>query len=216
MKHPEINRKKVTYKKETHKNLHLIHYTKCWITNGSENKYVNKTDIIPEGWYKGRTYTPKKEYKNHKILKIERINKPCRVYDLEIEDNHNFALDIGVFVHNSKDILDSLVGSVYSASKFLKMEDIGQLDNYTAIYEANELPLPSKGGPSYVNQFFTEFQTKNDLTETEKKNKQIDEEITTIRKLRDNLDPEDQKNITDQQLIDLYNSNFEGDDMLLF
>lgn len=26
-----------------------------WITNGKENKKIKKTDIIPEGWYKGRT-----------------------------------------------------------------------------------------------------------------------------------------------------------------
>jgi hypothetical protein len=25
-----------------------------WITNGNENKKIIKTDIIPEGWYKGR------------------------------------------------------------------------------------------------------------------------------------------------------------------
>ena len=25
-----------------------------WITNGSENKKIKKSDIIPEGWNKGR------------------------------------------------------------------------------------------------------------------------------------------------------------------
>lgn len=41
---------------------------------------------------------------------------PTPVYDLEIKDNHNFALDAGVFVHNSKDISDSLAGAVWDLS----------------------------------------------------------------------------------------------------
>ena len=115
----------------------------------------------------------------------------------------------------SKDLLDSLVGSVFSASKFLKTEDIGQLDNYTAMYEANEATELSKENPSFANQFFSEFQNKEEVTETERRNKKIDDELTTIRKLRDNLEPED-KNVTDQQLIDLYNASFDNDDMLFF
>ena len=48
----------------------------------------------------------KKEYKNHKVLKIEKLNKYEKVYDIEVEDNHNFALDAGVFVHNSVKIVN--------------------------------------------------------------------------------------------------------------
>ena len=40
------------------------------------------------------------------------------VYDLEIEDNHNFALTAGVFVHNSKDLSDSFAGAIYNASTY--------------------------------------------------------------------------------------------------
>lgn len=38
---------------------------------------------------------------NHKIAKIEKIDELMDVYDLEVEDTHNFALSSGVFVHNS-------------------------------------------------------------------------------------------------------------------
>jgi len=38
---------------------------------------------------------------NHKIKKIEWLNKKIDVYDLEVKDTHNFALASGVFVHNS-------------------------------------------------------------------------------------------------------------------
>lgn len=29
-------------------------FGKCWVTNGLENKKIKKTDLIPEGWVKGR------------------------------------------------------------------------------------------------------------------------------------------------------------------
>ena len=38
---------------------------------------------------------------NHKVKKIVRINKKIDVYDIEVEETHNFALASGVFVHNS-------------------------------------------------------------------------------------------------------------------
>jgi DNA gyrase subunit B len=38
---------------------------------------------------------------NHKIIKIEHLNKKIDVYDIEIPKTHNFALASGVFVHNS-------------------------------------------------------------------------------------------------------------------
>ncbi|MBI5389541.1 DNA topoisomerase (ATP-hydrolyzing) subunit B [Candidatus Woesearchaeota archaeon] len=38
---------------------------------------------------------------NHKIRRIERMENLMDVYDLEVEGTHNFALEAGVFVHNS-------------------------------------------------------------------------------------------------------------------
>lgn len=49
------------------------------------------------------------------VLRIEYYNIICKVYDLTIEDNPNFALAAGVFVHNSKDVADSFAGSVWNA-----------------------------------------------------------------------------------------------------
>jgi len=37
---------------------------------------------------------------NHKINKIEIINKQCDVYDMTVDKHHNFGLDCGIFVHN--------------------------------------------------------------------------------------------------------------------
>jgi len=38
---------------------------------------------------------------NHKVKKVSMLSKRMDVYDLEVEDTHNFALAAGVFVHNS-------------------------------------------------------------------------------------------------------------------
>lgn len=53
------------------------------------------------------------DFGDRRVQTIEQIIKSCEVYDLEIEDNHNFALSAGVFVHNSKDLADSLAGAVW-------------------------------------------------------------------------------------------------------
>ena len=39
------------------------------------------------------------------------------VFDLEVDEYHNFALNAGVIVHNSKDCADALAGVVYTLSK---------------------------------------------------------------------------------------------------
>lgn len=54
---------------------------------------------------------------NHKVKSIEFIDKKADVYDIEVEDNHNFALAAGVFVHNCKDVADATCGAVFNASK---------------------------------------------------------------------------------------------------
>ena len=38
---------------------------------------------------------------NHKIKKIIKLKKKTDVFDLEVEETHNFALASGIFVHNS-------------------------------------------------------------------------------------------------------------------
>lgn len=85
---------------------------KCWITNGTIEKYIDKNAELPEGFRFGR-----KPRKNHKVKNVYFIHKPCRVYDIEVDDNHNFALDAGIFVHNSKDMSDSLAGALLNATK---------------------------------------------------------------------------------------------------
>ena len=39
---------------------------------------------------------------NHKVVSIEYLPYREKVYDIEVDEYHNFALDSGVFVHNSR------------------------------------------------------------------------------------------------------------------
>ena len=62
-----------------------------------------------------------------------------------VEDNHNFALDAGIFVHNSvkiledgtkvksvgKDISDSLGGAIYNAILSVDVNELDYLENIT-------------------------------------------------------------------------------------
>ena len=89
---------------------------RVWYTDGIDSIYIKKDAPVPEGYHRGRTFKNSHPRKNHKILSIERIVQPWRVYDLEIQDNHKVALDAGVFVHNSKDISDSLAGAIWDLS----------------------------------------------------------------------------------------------------
>lgn len=184
-----------SYKPETHKNLHEIHRTKCWITNGSENRYINKTDEVPDGWRRGRTINyemhKKKEYKNHKIKLIEKVHKVCRVYDLEIEDNHNFALSAGVIVHNSKDIADSVTGALYNASQMVDRSSLYVLDDYKSISDANDYVASTSLRDEVVSSLDSGFKNEIKHNEDNKKfisavkNKDFEEALNVITKESD-------------------------------
>jgi len=108
---------------------------RIWWTNGETNLYLKSYEIPPEGYRRGRVFK-----KNHKVVSVERISKPCRVYDLTIEDNPNFALACGVFVHNSKDISDSLAGCIWDLSL---LPYSPSLHNFTMYEHSNEPDLPA-------------------------------------------------------------------------
>lgn len=91
----------------------LITSNRIWYNNGIKNIYIDKDAEIPEGFIHGRIKT----WKNHKVKAIRFLDYKEDVYDLTIQDNHNFALSVGVFVHNSKDCADAVCGALYNASQ---------------------------------------------------------------------------------------------------
>lgn len=55
--------------------------------------YAKLKGIIP--------YSENKEYKNHKVVRVEWLEEKKDCYDIEVNKYHNFAVSAGVFVHNS-------------------------------------------------------------------------------------------------------------------
>jgi hypothetical protein len=50
------SKRKETFKRNNHQSGEKnSQFGSMWITNGKESKPIKKTDLIPEGWYKGRT-----------------------------------------------------------------------------------------------------------------------------------------------------------------
>lgn len=80
-----------------------------------------------------------KEILNHRVVSVEILDYTEDVYDLTVQDNHNFALTAGVFVHNSKDQVDALCGSIYSASLNIDDYSYNYGEDVTSILENNTL-----------------------------------------------------------------------------
>ena len=79
-------------------------------------------------------------HKNHKVTNIEYITETEDVFDIEVEDNHNFALSCGVFVHNSKDSADGICGAVWNAAQHaeeLSIDFTEDIENTLAINTQN-------------------------------------------------------------------------------
>ena len=76
--------------------------------------------------------------KNHKVLRIEFLNETADVYDLTIDKTHNFALAVGVFVHNSIDG-DPPAAYRYTESKLSKVADslLQDIDKETVDFTPN-------------------------------------------------------------------------------
>ncbi len=89
---------------------------------------------------------------NHKIQKIEFLTEKQDVYDLTIEETHNFALAAGIFVHNSVDG-DSAASMRYTEAKLAKIaeellsdinkETVNWVDNFDGSLKEPEV-LPAK------------------------------------------------------------------------
>lgn len=69
----------------------------------TNNKNLLKFETISKRFFEGDEKQLREAVVNynHRIKKMEKLNQKIDVYDIEVEDTHNFALSFGVFVHNS-------------------------------------------------------------------------------------------------------------------
>jgi hypothetical protein len=54
-----------------------------------------------------------KTYKNHRIISVRALDYTESVWDITVDNYHNFALTSGVFVHNSKDVADCVAAVIH-------------------------------------------------------------------------------------------------------
>jgi len=58
--------------------------------------------------------------KNHKVVSVRKLDVRIPVYDLTVDEHHNFAIDAGVIVHNSVDDLEYFRQMMFAALKIPK------------------------------------------------------------------------------------------------
>lgn len=123
-----------------------------------EGRFCEAQDLIS-----GTALMPLYTWKNHKVLKVEKVDFKEDVFDLEIEDNHNFALDAGVFVHNSKDVADAVCGSTYFASQNIEQFSYNYGEDLDFTLQTNNLNSSPSEVKKQVNIAF-EQELQNLLT----------------------------------------------------
>lgn len=95
-------------------------------------------DRSHRGPWSNRYRQKKYELLNHKVVSIELLDRREDVYDIEVEDNHNFALASGVFVHNSKDQADAICGATYTASNYAEEYAFDYGENLDLLVDINK------------------------------------------------------------------------------
>ncbi|MFA6486518.1 MAG: DNA topoisomerase (ATP-hydrolyzing) subunit B [Candidatus Magasanikbacteria bacterium] len=100
-----IGVEKILYPRITKQNASVI---KVVLDNGAELTCTpDHKFMVRDGSYvEAQNLTSDTELRtktepNHKVVRIEKIDKKIDVYDIEVPNTHNFALASGVFVHNS-------------------------------------------------------------------------------------------------------------------
>lgn len=163
------------------------------------------------------------------LINIEELyNTEYDVYDLEVDFTHNFALDVGVFVHNSvkilddgtrvksvgKDISDSLGGAIYNATLSV---DINELDYMDSVILADGGLTTLTNNQNPADRFFginrningtislqPEVKPSGDINEDISKEiqKQVNQSQQVVQQIKkDNPNTK----LTNEQIKDLYN-----------
>ena len=163
------------------------------------------------------------------LINIEELyNTEYDVYDLEVDFTHNFALDVGVFVHNSvkilddgtrvksvgKDISDSLGGAIYNATLSVDINELDYMDS-VILADGGLTTLTNTQNPA--DRFFginrningtislqPEVKPSGDINEDISKEiqKQVNQSQQVVQQIKkDNPNTK----LTNEQIKDLYN-----------
>lgn len=95
--------------------------------------------------------------RNHKVVKIEWLQETQDVYDITVEDTHNFALATGVFVHNSDAVAGVIANSVAMLTDIKKHPMTANADMAAKILGALFRHQPDFGGKEFYPATETEM-----------------------------------------------------------
>ena len=84
-------------------------------------------------------------------ITTEHFIDPIPVFDMEVPETHNFLLGTGIFVHNSKDMADSLAGALFNATLH-KQDLIDGLELLSSAVEVNEDINPQEAFKANLQQ----------------------------------------------------------------
>ena len=84
-------------------------------------------------------------------IEIIKYSDPVPVFDMEVPETHNFLLSCGVFVHNSKDMSDSLAGALWNATLH-KQSLIDGLELLEGALAVNDIEDPQQAFVSDLQQ----------------------------------------------------------------
>lgn len=88
---------------------HLGHREAAAVLGCSQDVlYARVREAGYASWYQYRKVVGEVVKVNHKVVAVVDHGEIEDVYDIQVEDHHNFALAAGVFVHNSQDTLQQL------------------------------------------------------------------------------------------------------------
>ena len=90
-----------------------------WVLEEYEIPYEDFLSLIPRSKASLAASKWERTKKNHKVVEVK-PGPVTDVYDISVPGTQNFAISSGIFLHNSKDILDSVAGVTYSLSEGFK------------------------------------------------------------------------------------------------
>ena len=100
-------------------------------------------------------------------IRIVKLDQSIPVYDMEVPETNNFLLGAGVFVHNSKDMADSLAGALWNATLH-KQSLIDGLQLLESAVDVNDLVDPRQ---ELLNDLQTSMVSNRNSTQTSAQSK---------------------------------------------
>ena len=175
---------------------------------GIPSGYIS-LDKTPDGYE-----TFKIALQENRAILILHEYQPLLFAEFQNVERNNMSGKVDHTIDGSKDLLDSLVGSIYSASKNIKPEEIYSLENYDVLLQANTDETRISANP--INNLFFKPPEETVKSYAEKQNEKMDLEVQTIKKLRAEMSKEENINTSDAQLLEMLSNSTLDDDMLIF